>query len=222
MATQGVGPSAEVWAIVLAAGSGERFGGYKQFARARSRSLVEWSCSIAAEVCDHVVLVLPPAASDLARPAGVSVVILGGLTRRLSVSAGLAAVPMTAPIVVVHDAAHPAADATLFVATVTALAHNDTAAAAVPVLPVNETLVRARPSGTGGEILERGYLIFQMPQAFRREALAWATTIPSAVADEASLLVTQGEQVVHVAGSAGNLHVTSAADLAVVEQLLTR
>jgi 2-C-methyl-D-erythritol 4-phosphate cytidylyltransferase len=207
---------------VLAAGSGARFGGYKQFARAGSRSLVEWSCSIAAEVCDHVVLVLPPGGLDIARPPGVSVVVLGGTTRRLSVSAGLAAVPMTAPIVVVHDAAHPAADARLFVGTVTALANNDTAAAAVPVLPVNETLVRVLPSGTGGEILERGSLMIQMPHAFRREALARAAEGALDAPDEATVLLRLGEEIVWVPGSPGNLHVTTSADLSVVDQLITR
>src|SRR3989442_5175318 len=53
----------EVWAIVVAAGSGSRFGDAvpKQFLDLAGRRLVDWAVGAAAAVCDGVIAVLPPA-----------------------------------------------------------------------------------------------------------------------------------------------------------------
>ena len=49
----------ESWAIVLAAGSGTRFGGPKQFADLAGKPLVEHTVRSASTACDGVVVVLP-------------------------------------------------------------------------------------------------------------------------------------------------------------------
>src|SRR5438132_4449459 len=91
-----------VWSIVVAAGSGTRFGGPKQFASLLGRRVLDWSVAAAAAVSDGVVVVLPP---DRLEPGAVA----GGATRSASVRAGLAAVPTAADVIVVHDAARPVA-----------------------------------------------------------------------------------------------------------------
>ncbi|MGH9279002.1 MAG: 2-C-methyl-D-erythritol 4-phosphate cytidylyltransferase, partial [Acidimicrobiales bacterium] len=93
---------AEVWAIVLAGGSGTRFGSQKQFLDLAGRRVVDWSLDAARATCDGVVLVVPIAVIE---PGAFA----GGTTRSGSVRAGLAAVPLSAEIIVVHDAARPLA-----------------------------------------------------------------------------------------------------------------
>src|SRR5947208_1541302 len=90
-----------VWAIVVAAGSGSRFGSTKQYAPLAGRRVVDHAVAAARSVADGVVLVLPAGDED-AEPAG-DVVVAGGVTRSESVRAGLAAVPDEAEVIVVHD-----------------------------------------------------------------------------------------------------------------------
>src|SRR4051794_14864424 len=101
-----------VWAVIVAAGWGERFGGPKQFAELGGVRLVDHAIDTAASTCDAVVLVVPDA--DDWQGAEVDALVTGGATRAASVRAGLAAVSRGAEIVVVHDAARPLATAGLF------------------------------------------------------------------------------------------------------------
>ena len=107
--------SGSVWAIVVAGGSGRRFGGPKQFSALAGRPVAAWSVAAARTVADGVVLVVPAedaAAGRAGRPRatapphalGADRVVAGGATRAASVRAGLVAVPDDAAIIVVHDA----------------------------------------------------------------------------------------------------------------------
>ena len=98
------------WAIVVAGGSGERFGQRKQYLPLGGERVLDWSLRSAAERADGVVLVVPADAVDDPEPLA-TVVVAGGATRSASVRAGLAAVPADAETIVVHDAARPGADA---------------------------------------------------------------------------------------------------------------
>ena len=80
-----------VWAVIVAAGFGERFGGPKQFAELGGARLVDHAIDTASSSCDAVVLVVPDA-SDW-QGADVDALVDGGSTRPESVRAGLAAVP---------------------------------------------------------------------------------------------------------------------------------
>jgi 2-C-methyl-D-erythritol 4-phosphate cytidylyltransferase len=212
---------AQTWAIVLAGGSGDRFGGLKQFADVCGRPMLEWSCRAAAAACDQVVLVLPSGRLPSSRPVGVSVAVAGGATRRRSVAAGLDTVPATARTVVVHDAAHPAASSAVFAAVLATLSADGAAAAVVPVTPVNETLVWVGDDGLASAVaVGRGTMQVQMPQAFRAGALRRAVDSDLDGADEASILLAMGERVTTVAGDARNIHVTNAVELALVSSLL--
>ena len=102
-------PRVRVSAIVVAAGSGTRFGTAKQFAIAGDARLVDIAVMTAEHACDEVVVVLPDGIDWDGPP--VSAAVGGGATRSDSVRAGLAAVDPTTEIVVVHDAARPLASA---------------------------------------------------------------------------------------------------------------
>ena len=112
MSTASEGPTDGVWCIVVAAGSGRRFGAPKQFERIGDERVVDRSVRIAASVCDGVVLVLPSAAASEA-VEHATVTVAGGATRSESVRRGLDRVPPDA-IVLVHDAARPLASPELF------------------------------------------------------------------------------------------------------------
>src|SRR5580698_501831 len=112
-----------VWGIVVAGGSGERFGSPKQFALLAGRPVLEWSVTACRPTCSRVVLVVPPSSPTLQaeRPEfGADVVVAGGATRAASVRAGLSEVPADVEVVVVHDAARPLAVASLFESVVAA------------------------------------------------------------------------------------------------------
>ena len=117
----GRSPSAgsPVWAVVVAAGSGDRFGQPKQFALLAGRPVVEWSVAACRPAVAGVVLVLPEGRLD--RTYGADRVVAGGPSRSASVRNGLAAVPADAGVVVVHDAARPLAGPALFMSVVAAL-----------------------------------------------------------------------------------------------------
>src|SRR6478609_5115950 len=108
MSTDPSEPQPPVWVIVVAAGSGTRFGGAKQYAPLAGRRVVDWSIDAARSVAHGVVLVAAPADAGEEEPA-VDVVVAGGATRSDSVRAGLAAVPGDADVILVHDGARPAA-----------------------------------------------------------------------------------------------------------------
>ena len=202
----------EVWSIVVAAGSGRRFGGAKQYEPLAGRRVIDWSLAAARTAADGVVLVVSPAHAGDAEAADV--VVAGADTRSGSVRAGLAAVPADAEVVVVHDAARPLAGPELFRDVVAAVRAG--ADAAVPGVPVVDTL-RAR---TGGTVDRDGLVAVQTPQAFRAGPLRAAHTGGAEASDDASLVEAGGGKVVVVNGSPSNLKITRPDDLVVAEALL--
>lgn len=203
----------DVWAIVVAAGSGRRFGGAKQYEPLAGRRVVDWSLAAARTAADGVVLVVSPA-HEGDEEAAADAVVAGADTRSGSVRAGLAAVPADAEVIVVHDGARPLADAALFRAVVDAV--RDGADAAVPGVPVIDTL-RARGGGT---VDREGLVAVQTPQAFRAGRLRAAHTGTAEATDDASLVEAAGGKVVVVNGSPTNLKITRRDDLVVAEALL--
>ncbi|HXQ19750.1 MAG TPA: 2-C-methyl-D-erythritol 4-phosphate cytidylyltransferase [Acidimicrobiales bacterium] len=218
-----------VWGVVVAGGSGERFGAPKQFALLAGRPVLEWSVAACRPTCVRVVLVLPKGDDALAAetpPYGADVVVSGGATRAASVRAGLAAVPDDVDLVVVHDAARPLAPPALFEAVVAALAEG--AGGAVPALPVSDTLKRMDTPFAEGQpiVLEtidrRALVAVQTPQAFVAAVLRRAHATEEDATDDAALVEALGATVRVVPGDPGNLKLTTPVDLALAEQLLVR
>lgn len=207
------------WAIVVAAGSGARFGGPKQYAPLAGRRVLDWSLDAAAASCDGVVLVVP---ADRVRDdePQTTLVVAGGDTRSGSVRAGLAVVPPHADVIVVHDAARPLATAELFIAAVKAV--REGADGAVTGVPVTDTVKRVS-DGAVVETLDRRRLVaVQTPQAFDAAALRSAHAQGSEATDDAALVEAAGGRVVVVPGDPHNLKVTNPDDLAVAAALLER
>ncbi len=198
-----------VWVIVVAAGSGARFGAPKQVAALGDARVVDHAVRTARDAADGVVLVRPPDA-DWTVPGVVSV--HGGATRSASVRAGLTAVPADAEIVVVHDAARPLAGPALFARVVDAVRTG--ADAAVPGVPIADTVKRVDRTGRVIATIPRDELVaVQTPQAFRTAVLRAAHASGPEGTDDAAVVEAAGGRVVVVAGQADNFKITEAVDL---------
>ena len=210
---------ASVWTIVVAAGSGSRFGRQKQYEQLGDKRVLDWALDAARTVSEGVVLVVPPESTH-PREAGVDAVVPGGATRSASVRAGLAAVPVEADVVVVHDAARPLAPPALFASVIEAI--DQGADAAVPAVPVSDTIKQVDGAGSVTGTVDRSSLVaVQTPQAFRASVLRAVHVDEPDATDDAGLVEAAGGLVVVVVGDARNLKLTHPHDLDVARTLLS-
>lgn len=201
-----------VWSIVVAAGSGLRFGGSKQFARAGGRRIVDWAVEEATRHSIGVVVVLPESQVATENFGPHTQVVAGGTTRSESVRAGLAAVPDEATIVCVHDAARPFASETVWNRVIGAIV--DGAAGAVPGIAVVDTIKEVNTSNVVVSTPRRETLrAVQTPQAFRAAALRRAHAASAEGTDDATLVERVGGEVVVVDGEVANRKITTPEDL---------
>ncbi len=175
-------------ALILAAGSGERFGAGapKAFVELAGRPLVQWSVDALSQVqeIEQIVVAMPP---GLAAPAGVSAVE-GGSVRSESVRLALAAAGggSDQDLVLVHDAARPLLTTELAAATICALEADESIDAAIAAVPMTDTVKRVR-DGVVSETLERSELwAVQTPQVFRRAALERALDVSDEILAQAT------------------------------------
>lgn len=204
-----------MWCIVVAGGSGRRFGGAKQFAPLGGRRVIDRSVGVAAASCDGVVAVVPPDEQGAAvtEVPGADVVVAGGATRSASVRAGLAAVPDEAAVVLVHDAARPLASPELYRRVIDVVRAGATAV--VPAVAVSDTI-----RDVDGGVIDRDRLrAVQTPQGFDGAALRSAHASDPEGTDDASLVEAAGGSVVLVEGESDNLKITDPHDLAVARLL---
>jgi 2-C-methyl-D-erythritol 4-phosphate cytidylyltransferase len=201
-----------VWTIVVAGGSGQRFGAAKQFETLGDERVIDRSRAVAERCSEGVVVVVP--ASDVAREGGVA----GGATRSASVRAGLACVPDHAEIICIHDAARPLAGADVFHRVVAAVRAG--ADAAIPGVPVTDTIKVLTPSTDDGVLgvvattPDRSLLVaVQTPQAFRADRLRAAHAGNGDATDDAALVEADGGRVAVVPGDPRNRKITGPDDL---------
>ena len=218
-------------ALVLAGGSGSRFGSEipKQYLALGSRTVLRRAAEAFARhpAIDHVRVVIR--AEDRARYdaafAGLDVLppAVGGATRQDSARLGLESLgPLAPDRVLIHDGARPFVDAALIDRTLAAL---DGAPAAVPALPVSDTLKRARADrATVAETVDRsGLWRAQTPQAFRYGDIlaAHRAAAGASLTDDAMVAEHAGLSVALVMGSEDNVKITTQSDLGRAERTLT-
>lgn len=213
-----------LWTVVVAGGSGRRFGAPKQFAQLTDgERVIDRSVAVARSVSAGVVVVLP--SDELAQisedPGGIPPlkVVAGGATRADSVRAGIAVVPIDVQVICVHDGARPFADQDLYRRVVAALDDPDVAAA-IPGIAVTDTIKQVVRDQTGMRVLatpDRNALIaVQTPQAFRAAVLRVAHDRLGAEAtmtDDAMMIERLGETVAVVEGQVTNRKITHLEDL---------
>ena len=225
------GEAGNVWAVLAAAGRGERLDADrpKAFAALGGRPLLAESLE-RLEACGwigSIVVVAPPDWEEpvilLAEELGCGKVVTsvaGGETRGESVRIGVGEVGDDAAVIVVHDAARPILPDEVVERLLVAL--NEGWDGAVPGLPVVDTVKRVS-DGAVEETLPRAELVtVQTPQAFVASVLRAALASNSVVqaTDCASLVEAQGGRVKVVEGDPRLLKVTTPADLALVESWL--
>jgi 2-C-methyl-D-erythritol 4-phosphate cytidylyltransferase len=219
-----------VWAILVAAGRGERLGldHPKAFAKLGEDPLLAEPLRRLddSEWVDAIVLVAPPGWEEpsilLAEELGcgkVSACVTGGETRADSVRAGLAEVPEDAVVVLVHDAARPLLPEAVIERVLEPL--SDGWDGAVPGVPVSDTLKRVGADGAVLETVERDSLYaVQTPQAFPVDVLRRAFASGVDATDCAGLVEASGGRVKVVPGDPQLLKVTTADDLAKIASWL--
>ncbi|MGZ8515021.1 MAG: 2-C-methyl-D-erythritol 4-phosphate cytidylyltransferase [Candidatus Limnocylindrales bacterium] len=213
--------------IVVAAGYSSRMDGAdKLTAEIGGRPLLAWTLAAvaAAPEIDRVIVVTSTErVAEVARapwlPAKVVDVVGGGVRRQESVHAGFVAFDRLgadeSAAVLVHDGARPLVPGRLIGAVARATIRHG---AAIPVVPVAETLKRIDGDLVGGTVDRSGLGAAQTPQGIRRDLLREAyrrhpADSPATWTDEAALLEACGMPVHVVPGDPDNLKVTVPGDL---------
>ena len=213
-------------AIVVAAGASRRAGTDKLAAPIGGRPLLQWTLDAIAgsPAVGRVVLVtsaerVAPLGDVSWLPRAVVGVVPGGARRHESVAAGVAELVRQGAsdetVVLVHDAARPAVAAALIAAVANATAAHG---AAIPVVPVAETLKRLDGDRIGATVPRDGLAAAQTPQGARLGLLRAAfqrfpPAGPETWTDEAALLEACSIPVHAIPGHPDNLKVTLPADL---------
>lgn len=211
-------------AIILAGGTGERFGneGGKQLVEIGGKPILTWSVEAFDAVGDiGLIVIVCPAerqgeylskAVDPFSFATPIVVAAAGSTRQESAFSGLELVPEEFEYVVMHDGARPLISAGLIAHTIATLKGNIDADGAVVAHPAIDTL----------KVVENGVIVgtpdrsvfwnAQTPQVFRagiyRRAHASALSDGFVGTDDSSLIERLGGRVLVVEGKRDNIKLT--------------
>ena len=218
-----------VWAVIVAAGRGERLGldRPKAFANLRDRPLLAESLERleASDWIDSIVVAAPPDWEEpvilLAEELGCGKVVesvTGGATRAASVRAALAEVSEDAAVVLVHDAARPIVPEEVIERLLTAL--NEGWDGAIPVLPLPDTVKRVEGDQVIETVDREGLAMVQTPQAFVATALRDAVASGGEASDCSALVEARGGLIKAVPGDPRLVKVTEPADLELVASWL--
>ena len=218
-----------VWAVIVAAGRGERLGldRPKAFANLGGRPLLAESLERLdrSDWVDSIVVVAPPDWEEpvilLAEELGCGKVVAsvsGGETRAASVRAGLAEVGEDAAVVLVHDAARPLIPDDVVERLLTALPEGWDGA--IPAIPIPDTVKRVEGDRVTETVDRDELLLAQTPQAFTWTALRDAAAAGDDATDCAALVEARGGRVKVVPGDPRLVKVTDPADLDLVERWL--
>lgn len=219
-------------AVIVAGGSGVRFGGDKMTTPlggvpVLARTLLAFQGS---DMIDEIVVVARrdriQTVTDLCREYGISKaaqVVAGGDTRAASCYAGVTAVSDRTELIAIHDGARPLVTERV-IEDAMWLAHKHTVA--VPAVPVRDTIKRAE-DGVVVDTPPRAQLFaVQTPQCFQadiiRAALANAVRNQPDVTDDSMAVEAIGGKIFLSQGSEENIKITTPLDLALAEAIIAR
>lgn len=226
-------PARKVHALIVAAGRGVRAGGDipKQYRMVGGETVLSRCLRpfLAHSAVDSVAVVISIADRGLydrwaPDHTKLSPPVSGGDTRQESVRLGLAALDATGnDLVLIHDAARPFVSEAVISRVIAAL---DEASAALPAMPVTDTLKRGDAKGRVAETVPRdGLFAAQTPQGFRYEAIAdahkQAAGSDRTFTDDAAIAEWAGFPVTLVAGESGNIKLTTSEDIAMADAGIT-
>ncbi|HWD59503.1 MAG TPA: bifunctional 2-C-methyl-D-erythritol 4-phosphate cytidylyltransferase/2-C-methyl-D-erythritol 2,4-cyclodiphosphate synthase [Stellaceae bacterium] len=217
-----------IYALVLAAGRGTRFGGTlpKQYLPLGGSSVLRHAVSAFAANPRIAGIQLTIRAEDRGEYdtalAGLDLLppVAGGAERQDSVRLGLEALaPLEPDRVLIHDGARPFPETAMIDRVIDAL---DRAPAAIPGLPLGDTIKRVTGGTITGTVDRTGLWRVQTPQGFHFDAIlaAHRAAAGKALTDDAAVAEAAGIAPLIVAGSETNLKVTTVDDLAAAERLI--
>ncbi len=230
--------SASIWVILVAGGSGQRFGSEipKQFLSLAGQPVIEYSFKLFTQLKNSVsglVLVLPQEQLDhwktyFSQNQNENLTTIpvkftqGGKTRQQSVTLGFSLIPKDCDWVLIHDAARPLLTKDLVETCLTSAQNHG---AAIAASPLADTLKKADHKKKVRETLPRENLYrIQTPQVFSKhllgEALQWAESQAMDATDEATLIEKMGHPVHIVEAPSSNFKITTQEDLILAEALM--
>ena len=218
-----------VWAVLAAAGRGDRLGvdRPKAFAALGGRPMLAESLERleASGWIDSIVIVAPPDWEEpvilLAEELGCGKVVAsvaGGESRADSVRIGVGEVADDAAVILVHDAARPLVTEEVVDRVLTPL--NEGWDGAVPGLPLVDTVKRVHDDAVEETLRREELVTVQTPQAFVASVFREAMGGSGDATDCSSFVEARGGRVKVVLGDPRLLKVTTAEDLALVESWL--
>ena len=230
---------ADTCALIVAGGSGERFGDPrgKQFVELCGLPIMAWSILAFdhAPSVGHIVVVCPHGRLDEVRTdvlARLSLrcevtLALAGATRQDSVFSGLVAMPPDFDLVAIHDGARPLVEVDAIERCIQAVRADEQLAGAILASRETDTLKLTDAEGRIVATPDRSnYWCAQTPQVFRvrqvmaaHKAAVWDDFVGT---DDASLVEHRGGRVRVVESPRDNIKITVPEDLAIAEATLTR
>lgn len=227
--------STDCVAIILASGSGIRFGAPipKQFLKLAGKTVLEHTLDIFERHPDIVDIIVVGNAENLLLTneivtrngyRKVGKIVNGGATRQESSAAGIAAVPGDHRKVLVHDAVRPLLDRATIDRCLAALDHCDAVDTAIPA---SDTVIRVSSQSKISDIPDRSVLrLGQTPQGFRSGLLREAHRLAAGagpdlkVTDDCGLILHYRlSDVTVVAGDVNNIKITYPSDIYLADRL---
>ena len=217
----------DVFAIIVAAGLGKRFGSPKPFAVLKGKRILDYCLETfnGHPGIFEMVLVLRETSEEsyfLNRFEKLKAVAAGGERRQDSVFFGFQKInPAQGDIVLIHDAARPLVKAELIDSIIEKTREKG---AAIPVLPVSDTLKKINGDRVFQTLHRQGLYLTQTPQGFSCEILRRAFKEngenQEMYTDESALVEKLGQDVFIVPGDPSNLKITFPDDLKIAEALI--
>lgn len=217
-----------IYNIIVAAGSGSRFGAAlpKQYCLMNGRPVLMHTIeNMRVALPDsHIVLVLNKDFVDYwaelcEQYSFVSPrVVVGGDSRWQSVKNAVDTIPREAEVITVHDGARPIVDRMMVERLIAAL---DGAPGAIPVVSVTDSLRRVNEQGSA-PVDRSQYKAVQTPQAFHADKLVEAYSLPfnPTFTDDASVMAALGNDVALVEGDTYNIKITNPLDIEIAQLYL--
>lgn len=209
--------------VIVAAGSGKRFGGDipKQFMPLLGSRVIDHSLGIFRKLTPIIVVVLPdhPEGTEWWNPPAGIHRVTGGERRQDSVLNGVRrAIELGATHILVHDGARPSIDPATVSRVMDSTIRTGTG---LPCIPIRDTIKRTS-MGVSIETVDRTDLeLAQTPQGFRADLLLRGLENAESVTDEASAVEAIGVRVSVVVGSPRNLKLTDREDRYILESVMT-
>ena len=212
----------KVSAIILAAGSGSRFGEKKQFKKLNGKPVWVYSLNtfIQSECVDELILVIPDDSLETLKQSHVFTslneknnikLVSGGEFRKDSVLNGLKAVKKTNNIICIHDAARPFIKTSYIKLSIEACSEFDGAIIAIPAV---DTVKKVDNQLIKNTIHRESLWMAQTPQTFKKEKLLYAIKNFSHlnITDESMLMEEANFKIKLIEGDQSNFKITNEID----------